>query len=322
MPVYNAGDYLRPAIDSILSQTFSDFEFLIVDDGSTDQSVAVIQSYSDPRIRLIQQTNQGCYPARNRAIAESRGKYLANMDSDDISLPERFEKQVGFLESHPEAVLVGTRTLGCDLEDTVRLAQPDASPILEHGAVPHQVLLDPLRVRPPFACQAIAFRGDVARGIGGYDQRLCYSADVDFIYRAAAHGLLGCIPDRLYVFRLVPTAISGMGSPIQAEILDLLGGVYSRGEIGQDSRFTAGEIKRLKELTLLRKTETKGSDRRRQAYYYTRLATLYRVNGRRGDALRCAIRALTLAPTHLFLDRKLLSNLVKTTLHSGRSGVS
>ena len=92
MPVYNASRYLRDCIDSILSQSFTDFELLIVDDGSTDDSVEIIRSYSDSRIRLIE--NKHDYiGSLNLLLQEARGKYIARMDADDVMLPNRLETQ-------------------------------------------------------------------------------------------------------------------------------------------------------------------------------------------------------------------------------------
>jgi glycosyltransferase involved in cell wall biosynthesis len=314
MPVYNAGEYLRPAIESILSQTFSDFEFLIVDDGSTDNSVDIIQSYEDPRIRLIRQENQGCYPARNRAIAEARGEFLANMDADDISLPERFEKQVAYLRENPEVVLVGVRALGCDQEDTFRLPQPDAFIYDDDAAAPFAIRHDCTQTSAPFACQAILFRRRLVEKVGPYDARLCYSADVEFVARAACHGLVGCLPDYLYVFRILPAAISGAGALIQREILGILKDVSRRAGLGQGREFTQAEVFRLTKLAGIRLQVHGATNRRKNAYYETRLATLLRVNRRYRDALYHALKAAFQAPENLFVDRKLASVLVKSVL--------
>ena len=113
MPVYNTRpEHLREAIDSILAQTFGDFEFLILNDCSTDPQVEeVVKSYSDPRIvYAVNERNLGISGARNRLLDMAQGEYLAVMDHDDISLPERFEKQVAFLDAHPEVGVVGTLT--------------------------------------------------------------------------------------------------------------------------------------------------------------------------------------------------------------------
>lgn len=100
MSVYNGAAYLREAMDSILNQTYSNFEFIIINDGSSDGSLAIIRSYSDGRIRLIDNgTNKGLIDSLNAGISAASGKYIARMDADDISLPGRFEKQVAFMEA-------------------------------------------------------------------------------------------------------------------------------------------------------------------------------------------------------------------------------
>ncbi|MBI1920674.1 MAG: glycosyltransferase [Geobacter sp.] len=102
MPVYNGERFLREAIDSILAQSFTDFELLIINDGSTDGSAGIIESYGDPRIRLVHnERNLGLVATLNRGIDLARGEYLARMDADDVSLPERLERQVTYLDAHP-----------------------------------------------------------------------------------------------------------------------------------------------------------------------------------------------------------------------------
>jgi len=109
MSVYNGEKYLRQAIDSILTQTFLDFEFLIINDGSTDKSLEIIESYNDARIRLIDNgKNIGLIASLNKGIAAARGKYIARMDADDISLPSRLEEQYNFLEANTDIALCGS----------------------------------------------------------------------------------------------------------------------------------------------------------------------------------------------------------------------
>ena len=117
MPVYNSEKFVAEAIDSILGQTLTDFEFIIVDDGSTDSSPAIIQSRAqqDPRIRFIQHAeNRGHAAARNTGMERVSGRFITGMDSDDISLPLRFERQAACLEAHPEIGAVGTFYRKCD----------------------------------------------------------------------------------------------------------------------------------------------------------------------------------------------------------------
>lgn len=109
MPVYNCELYIREAVDSILNQTFTDFEFLIIDDASTDKTVAVIKTYDDSRIQLIQKPeNSGYSNSLNFGLKIAKGEYIARMDGDDISLPERFAKQVTFLDANVEVVMCGS----------------------------------------------------------------------------------------------------------------------------------------------------------------------------------------------------------------------
>jgi glycosyltransferase involved in cell wall biosynthesis len=108
MSVYNGAAYLRQAVESILNQSYADFEFIIINDGSKDDSLAIINSYRDPRIKLIDNGgNKGLIYSLNKGIEAANGKYIARMDADDISLPKRFEKQVAFLEADPSLGVCG-----------------------------------------------------------------------------------------------------------------------------------------------------------------------------------------------------------------------
>ena len=109
MPAYNAAEYIREAIDSILTQTFTDFEFIIINDGSTDPTEDIILSYSDKRIKYYaNECNLGIVKTLNRGIDLSNGRYIARMDADDVSMPDRLEKQVHLLDVNPQIVASGT----------------------------------------------------------------------------------------------------------------------------------------------------------------------------------------------------------------------
>ena len=111
MPTYNTEiSMLKEAVDSILNQTFQNFEFIIIDDGSTNESVAYLDTLTDPRIRLIRnKSNLGITKSLNIGLRAAKGKYIARMDSDDVSFPTRFEKQYSFMESHPDVILCGSQ---------------------------------------------------------------------------------------------------------------------------------------------------------------------------------------------------------------------
>ena len=110
MPVYNASLFLREAIESILNQTYKNFEFIIINDGSTDSSLQIIESFKDPRIKLVNnERNLGIIKTRNKGLQLAKGKYIANMDADDISLPTRLEKQFTFLEKNPDVAVIASK---------------------------------------------------------------------------------------------------------------------------------------------------------------------------------------------------------------------
>jgi glycosyltransferase involved in cell wall biosynthesis len=118
MPVYNCELYIKEAVESVLNQTYADFEFLIIDDASSDETVSILKLYTDARIQLIVKSiNSGYTNSLNMGLQLARGKYIARMDGDDISLPERFEKQMAFLETNPDFVLCGSlfKVIGSDV---------------------------------------------------------------------------------------------------------------------------------------------------------------------------------------------------------------
>lgn len=110
MPVYNSEKYLKEAIESILNQTFEDFEFLMLYDNSTDKSLEIINSYNDSRIKILNCNSKGLVNALNIGIYSAKGSFLARMDADDISLPERFQKQIEFLKKNPDVGVCGSWT--------------------------------------------------------------------------------------------------------------------------------------------------------------------------------------------------------------------
>src|SRR6185312_15181398 len=108
MSVFNEERHVGAAIASILQQTYSDFEFVIIDDGSTDKSRAVVESFDDPRIRFVSRPNKGLNHSLNEGLEMARGRYIARQDADDLSMPTRFEREVALLDERPEIALVGT----------------------------------------------------------------------------------------------------------------------------------------------------------------------------------------------------------------------
>lgn len=181
MAVYNGERYLREAIESILAQTFQDFEFLIINDGSTDNSREVILSYEDPRIRLVDnEVHLGLTPSLNKGLRLAKGELVARQDADDISEPERLAMQVTFLETHPEVGLLGTWYRKIDAQGT----------LIGNRSLPcdYTEIRWSLLFFCPFVHSSVMVRKSVIlRQVGFYNEALVYAADYELWYRIAHH---------------------------------------------------------------------------------------------------------------------------------------
>jgi len=166
MPTYNDARYLPQALESILAQSYPDFELIVIDDHSTDETPTILAGYArqDSRLRLLRNsTNMGVASALNIGLDAAQGTYIARMDSDDISCPERFERQVEFLDAHPEVGVVGTQLHFID-EDDHFSPQPAWKPPTSHARILWQLLCG-----APFCHPSMMMRTDCLRAVGGYD---------------------------------------------------------------------------------------------------------------------------------------------------------
>ncbi len=170
MPAYNASEYIREAIDSVLVQTYTDYEFLIVNDGSTDDTEDIIRSYNDDRIRLITQDNAGVIGALNTGLAEAKGELIARFDADDVCYPDRLQIQYDFMQEHPDHVLVGSASDYIDKDgDYLFEWQPPA--------YTHEELQRVIYETSPFDHPSIMYRRDVAKNLGGYPKGAIHFED-------------------------------------------------------------------------------------------------------------------------------------------------
>lgn len=199
MPVYNTEKYLAEAIESILTQTFSDFELIIVDDASQDGSPAISRSYAerDSRIHVIELAeNRGDGAARNRGLAAAAGEYFTSPDSDDISLPQRLEKQVNFLQARPEVGAVGVYT---------RLVSEDLQPIYERKPpVRHaEIMLDQYLgfLSAPFTHATLMMRRNLITKVNGFDESVRMSPDCALITELLGRVNFANIAEVLYLYR-------------------------------------------------------------------------------------------------------------------------
>jgi glycosyltransferase involved in cell wall biosynthesis len=195
MAVHNAAQFLKEAIDSVLNQTFQEFEFLVVNDGSTDATDEILCSYIDPRLRAIRLTeNVGLAEALNVGIREARCGLIARMDGDDVCDPRRLAMQVAFLCEHPDVLLLGTGFVRTDADGKPfeRVQYPTDDAVLQER------LLDGNQ----FCHPSVMFRTDVARRLGGYRALAGGTAqDYDLWLRIAEQGKIANLPEMLLRYR-------------------------------------------------------------------------------------------------------------------------
>lgn len=196
MPVYNAAAHLVEAVRSVLAQTFAEFELLAINDGSTDDSARILQEFSDPRLRILHQENQGVVAALNRGIREARGSFICRMDSDDICAPDRLARQVEYLDAHNDIALLGGFIATID-EDGHELA-----PVVPYP-ISHEEIWAGLGVRPWVICHpAVMFRRQAALEAGLYDPAFLHAEDAEFFARLMSRHRAANLPRVVLRYRL------------------------------------------------------------------------------------------------------------------------
>ncbi len=192
MPTLNDAEYIERAVESILDQSHSDFELMIIDDGSTDGTVERIKQFSDERLSLVQREDEtGVASARNEGIRRTSGEYIAVHDADDWSDPERFEKQVAYLDANPEVALVGTGAYLVDKNGNIQsqrrvLESPSLAELVDHNEFVHG---------------SVMMRREALEFANGYDGWFETAEDYDLWLRIAADREVRNIDEPLYYFR-------------------------------------------------------------------------------------------------------------------------
>lgn len=205
LPVYNAEKYIRKSLESILAQTFTDFEILLVDNASTDSTIEILKSYTDPRIRIIiNPSNLGLIASLNIGLNSARGKYIARMDHDDIALPERFQKEYDFLESHQDIVLVGTWSNIMDSnENFIRIHKNP----LQNNVIKYELMFGNTITHP-----SIMMRRDIVNAVGGYDSAWINTEDYNLYSRLIRNHKLANIGEPLINYRVHGASLTNEAS--------------------------------------------------------------------------------------------------------------
>jgi len=201
MSVKNGMPYLPETIDSVLAQSYSRWEMIIVDDGSTDNTWQVLQQYRDPRIKCVKQENTGVATAKNRAVQQSKGKYLAILDGDDLWLPQKLEQQVDFLEKNEDYVAVGGYADMIDFEGTY--IYTEKKPISDTEIRRQQ------EFRNPWTHSSVMMTRRAFDQVGGYYEPIKqYIVDYMIMFQLSSVGKVYQLPTEVVQYRIVPTALS------------------------------------------------------------------------------------------------------------------
>ena len=212
LPIFNGQPYLTGAIESLLSQTLTDFEIIAVDDGSTDQSLAILSRFArrDSRLRVIMRKNTGIETALNEGIDAARSEFIARMDSDDVACPDRLQNQLAFMQAHDRVVLLGGayRLIDGVGRYLATLTPPADNPSLQELA---------LSGRNPFCHPLVMMRREAVLRAGGYREDLPAAEDLDLWLRLGEIGELACIPEVLLSYRLHAHSISERRQQMQID---------------------------------------------------------------------------------------------------------
>lgn len=241
LPVYNGARFLRLAIDSILNQTYRDLELLVVDDASTDGSLAIAQSYRDPRLRVLSGNGrQGLVRTLNIGLRAANGECVARLDHDDIARPDRLQKQVDYLDQHRHVALVGS---------LARLIDEDSREI---GRVPRPLSTIAIRwfslLENPLIHSSATFRLEAAMALGGYDETLPYAEDYDLWSRILDRHDVANLAEPLVDYRRSPASKMSVveedaANPSRGSLQQIMARLIKRrasSELGSSSLDDAG----------------------------------------------------------------------------------
>lgn len=238
MSVYNGERYLREALESVLDQTLKHYEFLIVDDGSTDKTWDILTSYDDARVQLYRNPrNIGLTPSLNSALSLARGVYIARQDADDVSLPTRLEQQAAFLDQYPQVGLLGTAYQLIDARGNIK--SEGCGPVTD-TEIRWRMLFS-----NAFAHPSVMFRRGLLAHCEGYDQALPYSQDYDLWARMLQYTQGANLRTPLIAYRAHASSVSNVQGQRQENIAVRV----SKWQIGQilpTRTFSGLELKTLR----------------------------------------------------------------------------
>lgn len=309
MSVYNGEEYLRDAIDSILRQTFTDFEFIIIDDGSTDQTLKIIKQYRDSRIRLVSRENRGLIASLNEGIDLAKADYIARQDADDISMPTRFEKQFAYLKSHQETAVLGS---------SFSMINEKGQELAIFGVPCNDTdIKRALFFRNPLAHGSVFLNRRMILQLGAYPTGVGPIEDYELWARVFNHDrVFSAIPEVLYRWRHNLNGISSVNTNQQAKLVREL-----------QARLWVNKMPPKQNILYIWKSYNKYRSQFSKRYYYvverfvrderSLGVALWRAN-HRAAALRQFIAFTSMVPTNIIVIQQDVQRFSKRVYHELR----
>jgi len=297
MSVYNGENFLEEAVRSILNQTFSDYEFIIINDGSTDRTPQILASFDDPRLVIVNQDNRGLTISLNRGIRLAKGTYIARVDADDISEPTRLEREVEVLDRDPDVVLVACWYKVID----------EKGNFLAHRRLPTdgRQLARLLMHDNPICHGSVLMRKDAIEAVGLYDENLRYAQDYDLWLRMLRKGYsFSIVPEFLYRYRISPESVAKLY--LQRRYAALI-------KRGQKERCKTTASHSFKNLGAL-------SHRRKRSLYHYAIGTLKLEDGQTKAARRELLKSIKIDPSNIRSWCRITMSFLPTRIRNPISG--
>ncbi len=305
MSVYNGAEHIEKSVESILVQEGVDFEFIIVDDGSTDESGGILEAFArrDNRIHVIEQENAGLTKALIRGCKEARGKYIARQDVDDVSMTGRLKALEEILDRNEDMVLAFSWT-NCiapdgeivrhintsdDIEETTRKLREEMIGIPAHGSV--------------------MFRKDAYNQVGGYNKEFYYAQDCDLWLRMAWEGKIGCVKECLYNLCLSPESISSSRRVIQGQFTRLARDCYIARELNKPETTILERVSAIRQHAIRNKSKGATSWDIATAYYL--IASGLEEQNKHDKAADYYLKAIRACPFHIRAWKGTVLNRIK-----------
>jgi len=278
MSVFNGEIFLAESIQSVLAQTMDDFEFIIIDDGSTDRSAEIIKGFDDPRIRYVHQTNKGLATSLNKAISLSRSDLIARIDSDDLWVPEKLKCQVEFMDKHPEVVLLGGEIQLIDMDGNYMYTVHKP-----HSDEENRRYLD---IKNMWTHSAVIFRQESVEKVGGYiTTKYTYFEDYVLWHQLAKLGKVAQLDKVVTKYRVHPYAVSSKTE--NPRFIEIMKATVKRGYATDD------EVSELKEIKMSEANDPK----RKEALYHLFLGRSYMFhNYKRRKSIQHLKKSVGLSP--------------------------